>query len=66
MMAGSNIIEFRIVRKWNDPTQTTLNDQRVQFRTKDVILGILGVSLGIWSDWQDFDALEVIDIVSPP
>lgn len=65
-MAGSNIIEFRLVRKWNEPQAITLNDQRLQFRTKDVVISILGVSLGVWSDWQDFDALEVVDIVSPP
>lgn len=65
-MAGSNIIQFRIVRKWNEPEAVVLNDIRIQFRTKDVILGVLGVSLGVWSDWQDFDALEVVDIVSPP
>lgn len=62
-MAGSNIIEFRIVRKWNDASQTVRNDQRIQFRTKDVVISILGVSLGVWSEWQDFDALEVVDIV---
>lgn len=65
-MAGSNIIEFRIVRKWNEPQAIVLNDQRIQFRTKDVIIGVLGVTLGVWSEWQDFDALTVVDIVSPP
>jgi len=62
-MAGSNIIEFRVVRKWNDASKTVQNDLRLQFRTKDVILGVLGVTLGVWSDWQDFDGLEVEDIV---
>lgn len=62
-MAGSNIIEFRIVRKWNDASQTARNDERIQFRTKDVVISILGVSLGVWSEWQDLDAIEVIDIV---
>lgn len=62
-MAGSNIIEFRVVRKWNDASKTVQNDLRLQFRTKDVILGVLGVSLGVWSDWEDFDAIEVVDIV---
>lgn len=65
-MAGSNIIEFRLVRKWNEPEAIVLNDIRVQFRTKDVIIGLLGVTLGTWSEWQDFDALTVVDIVSPP
>lgn len=65
-MAGSNIIQFRVVRKWNEPEAIVLNDIRLQFRTKDIIIGVLGVSLGIWSDWQDFDGLEVVDIVSPP
>lgn len=65
-MAGSNIIEFRMVRKWNEPAAITLNDLRIQFRTKDVVISILGVSLGVWSDWQDLDAIEVVDIVSPP
>lgn len=65
-MAGSNIIEFRMVRKWNEPEAIVLNDRRIQFRTKDVIISILGVSLGVWSEWQDLDAIEVVDIVSPP
>lgn len=65
-MAGSNIIEFRLVRKWNEPEAIVLNDQRLQFRTKDVIIGVLGVTIGVWSEWQDFDALAVVDIVSPP
>ena len=62
-MAGSNVIEFRVVRKWNDASQTVKNDERLQFRTKDVIIGVLGVTLGVWSAWQDFDALDVVDIV---
>lgn len=62
-MAGSNIIEFRIARKWNDASQTVKNDLRLQFRTKDVIISVLGVSLAVWSDWQDFDALDIVDIV---
>ena len=65
-MTGSNILQFRLVRKWNEPEAVVLNDLRVQFRTKDVIIGVLGVTLGVWSDWQDLDAVEVVDIVSPP
>jgi hypothetical protein len=63
-MAGSNIIEFRVVQKWNDASKTVLNDLRVQFRTKDVIISVLGVSLSAWSEWQDLDALEITDIVA--
>lgn len=62
-MSGSNIIEFRVVRKWNDASKTVQNDLRVQFRTKDVVISVLGVSLSSWSEWQDFDALEIADIV---
>lgn len=62
-MAGSNILELRIARKWNDPSQTVKNDEKVQFRTKDVVISILGVSLGAWSDWQDLEGVEVVDIV---
>lgn len=62
-MAGSNIIEFRIARKWNDASQTVKNDLRLQFRTKDVVISVLGVSLGVWSEWQDFDGIEIADIV---
>lgn len=62
-MAGSNIIEFRLVRKWNEPAAINLNDTRLQFRTKDVVISVLGVSLGVWSSWQDFDSIEVVDIV---
>lgn len=63
-MRGSNVIEFRIVRKWTDASKTTKVDERIQFRTKDVLLSILGVSFGVWSDWQDFDAIEIVDVVA--
>lgn len=62
-MAGSNIIEFRIVRRWQDAGKTVKTDERIQFRTKDVVLSVLGVSFGTWSEWEDFDGLDIVDQV---
>lgn len=62
-MAGSNIIEFRIIRRFQDEAKTVKIDERIQFRTKDVIIAVLGINLGSWSDWQDFDAIEVVETV---
>jgi hypothetical protein len=65
-MAGSNIIEFRIARKFTDESKTVQADQRLQFRTKDVLISILGIiSLGVWSEWKDFDSVEIVDVVEP-
>lgn len=58
-MAGSNTIEFRwAVRKTADGI---VIDQRLQFRTKDTIINVLGVSLGSWSDWQDME-IDVVEV----
>ena len=58
---GSNIIEFRVARKWENGQKI---DERLQFRTKNVIIAVLGVSLSTWSEWQDFDAAPVVDVQS--
>lgn len=55
---GSNLIEFRIVRRW---AGDTVCDERVQFRTKNIIIAVLGISLSTWSAWQDLDAMPVVD-----
>lgn len=57
MAAGSNVIEFRIVQTIAPNGQVA--GQRLQVRTKDVIVAVLGVSLGVWSDWQDV-SLEIL------
>ena len=56
----SNVIEFREVQR------RTSNGQGVstietwwEYRTKDVIIAVLGVSLSSWSDWQRVDTIRV-------
>lgn len=54
---GSNVIQFRwAVKRLPDGT---IIDQRLQVRTKDVVIAVLGVSLGVWSDWQDIESAVV-------
>lgn len=53
MAAGSNIIEFRVVQTLAPNGQVI--GERWQCRTKDIIIAVLGVSLGVWSDWQDIN-----------
>lgn len=57
MAAGSNVIEFRVVQTVAPNGQVC--GERWQVRTKDVVLAVLGVSLGVWSDWQDINVLVV-------
>ena len=54
---GSNVIQFRwAIKRMPDGT---IIDQRLTVRTKDVVIAVLGVSLGVWSDWQDIEAAVV-------
>lgn len=54
---GSNVIQFRwAIKRMADGT---IIDQRLQVRTKDVVIAVLGVSLGVWSDWQDIETAVV-------
>lgn len=54
---GSNVIEFRwAVKKLADGT---VIDSRLQVRTKDVVIAVLGVSLGVWSEWEDIETAVV-------
>ena len=56
-MIGSNVIQFRwAIKRMADGT---IIDQRLQVRTKDVVIAVLGVSLGVWSDWQDIETAVV-------
>ena len=56
-MIGSNVIQFRwAIKRMADGT---IIDQRLQVRTKDVVIAVLGVSLGIWSEWQDIETAVV-------
>lgn len=59
-MAGSNTIQFRWAVKWLDGQPI---DSRLQVRTKDTVIGVLGVSLGSWSDWEDIET-SVVDILA--
>lgn len=65
---GNDTTRFRMVRKWNDETQTVQNDLRMQVRVRDPIielsiLGVLTVTFTAWSEWKDVDALPIVDIV---
>lgn len=62
-MAGSNTIQFQIVRRFADAGKTIKIDERLQFRTKDTIISILGVELSSWGEWEDFDSTPVVEVV---
>lgn len=53
-MAGSNTIEFRYVKL--QLANGTPVGEKWQYRTKDTVINILGVSLGSWSDWTDTES----------
>lgn len=58
---GSNTIEFRTARKVT-PSGAVV-DERMQYRVKDTVISVLGVNLGVWSDWHDFGTdLEVVNV----
>lgn len=57
MAAGSNLIEFRIVQTVAPNGQVV--GERWQVRTKDIIIAVLGISLGTWSPWQEIN-VEVV------
>lgn len=59
----SATVEFRKIKRMVNnelvPTGWYIGQEVVQFRTKQVIIGVLGVSLSSWSDWQDIPELLV-------
>lgn len=61
-MAGSNTIEFRYCKL--QLADGTPAGEKWQYRTKNTIINILGVSLGSWSDWTDVEA-EVVAVTVP-
>lgn len=61
MPAGSNTIEFRIVQTVAPNGQVT--GERWQCRTKDVLISVLGLNLGTWSQWQDINVTVVTETV---
>lgn len=61
-MAGSNTIELRVVQQVN--SSGIVVAQKWQFRTKDTIISILGVTLGSWSDWMDIE-VDVVTVSVP-
>jgi len=65
---GNDTTRFRYTRKWNDATKTTQNDLRIQVRVRDPIinvsvLGVVSVTFTAWSEWQDLDAMPIVDVV---
>ena len=57
MAAGNNVFEVRIVQTIAPNGQVC--GERWQIRTKDIIIAVLGISLGTWSPWQDINVLVV-------
>lgn len=56
----SNVIEFREVqRRTTNGGGIHTVETWWEYRTKDVIIGVLGVSLGVWSDWERVDTIRV-------
>lgn len=66
---GTDLVRYRLARKWNDASQTVQNDLRMQIKVREQVLsigllGVLDISFTSWTDWKDMDSLPVVDIVS--
>lgn len=62
-IVGGNTIEFRNARVWvNDGRGGFRHEWVTQVRTKDVVIGVLGVSLGTWSNWQTIEFDTFVEI----
>lgn len=57
---GSNTLEIRRVMQREVVNGQTSYYENLQYRTKDTIISILGVSLGSWSDWQSLERIDLI------
>ena len=56
----SNTIEFREVQKRVPSNGGAYTEETWwEYRTKDTIISVLGVSLSAWSDWQKVDTIRV-------
>lgn len=60
-LISSNTLEIRRVMQKEILADGNVSYfENLQYRTKDVIIGVLGVSLGVWSDWQSLDRTDLI------
>lgn len=52
---ASNTLDWRVVRRGRYAADGGVlwDDNVTQVRTKDMVISILGVSLGSWSGWRD-------------
>lgn len=57
---GSNTLEIRRVMQREVSNGNVSYYENLQYRTKDIIIAVLGVSLGTWSDWQSLQRVDLI------
>jgi hypothetical protein len=60
-LISSNTLEIRrVMQRDIDINGKISYFENLQYRTKDVVISILGVSLGSWSAWQSLDRTDLI------
>lgn len=59
-LIGSNTLQIRRVMQREVIDGQVSYFENLQYRTKDVVIAVLGVSLGAWSDWQSLDRTDLI------
>lgn len=57
---SSNTLEIRRVMQREVVNGQVSYFENLQYRTKDVVIAVLGVSLGSWSAWQSIPRTELI------
>lgn len=63
----ANHVEFRKVKylHWGTPGSTPTEQEVLEYRAKDIIISLLGVSLGTWSNWTPIqDVTIIVDVDS--
>lgn len=58
----ANHIEFRKVRYliWGTLGTNPTEQEVLEYRAKDIVISILGVSLGTWSEWAPIQDVTVV------
>ena len=59
-LIGSNTLQIRRVMQREVIDGQVSYFENLQYRTKDVVIAVLGVSLGTWSAWQSLDRADLI------
>ena len=59
-LIGSNALQIRRVMQREVIDGQVSYFENLQYRTKDVVIAVLGVSLGTWSAWQSLDRTDLI------